>query len=75
VTAARTLLDHAPDRISPIMADALMTYIDVIDVELDTDEAAAIFAKSRDLVAGLTPDQARRLRSIVHTLRNVNLRQ
>jgi hypothetical protein len=74
MTAAFTLLG-TPCGIEPTMADALFNFIDVVDVPMDTDEADAVFRRSRELVAGLTPDQAQRLRSIVSTLRNVNLRQ
>jgi hypothetical protein len=75
MTAAHTLLDQTPDRISPTMAAALFNFIDVVDVPMDSDEADRVFRRSRDLMERLTADQATRLRSIIHTLRDVNLRQ
>jgi len=50
------------------MIDALMLYLDVASCEMDTPESEAIFAESRDLVAGLTVNQRIQLSLIVHTL-------
>jgi hypothetical protein len=59
MTAASLLIDPP---LPPAMADALLLYL---DVARGSDEA--IF-KSRELVAGLTMEQALRLRLIVHSL-------
>jgi hypothetical protein len=63
MTAAGILLG-----IEPAVAAGLMLYLDVATCEMDTDEADAVFRRSRELVAGLTVNQRIRLSLIVHTL-------
>jgi hypothetical protein len=73
MTAAHTLLE--PASIEPIMADALMTYIDAHDVDMDTPEAEAVFERSRQVVTSMTVAQRFRLVGIIDTLAGCQLRQ
>jgi len=72
MTAANILLEQTT---GDLVADALLNFIDVVDVPLDTPQSEAVFRRSRELVGAMTAAQAIRLSAIIHALHGARLRQ